>query len=144
MFSIAGKMMRMRSSLSKSFLFFIAVSFTYPPLSFSNPWGKDADMAIPCSVPLYRPSSLPSPSTPLVAFGEVCIKFHQNVISPADGPRSNFIPSSSQYTLDGIRKYGFFYGCLLGFDRLMRENDDPWMYRKTLGPHGLIKYDPVR
>jgi putative component of membrane protein insertase Oxa1/YidC/SpoIIIJ protein YidD len=72
------------------------------------------------------------------------IGFHQRVISPADGPRSHFIPSSSQYTLNAMRKYGFFQGVAMGCDRLMRENKDPWIYRLTLDQEGkLIKYDPV-
>jgi hypothetical protein len=67
------------------------------------------------------------------------------VISPADGPRSHFIPSSSQYTLDAMRKYGFFNGFILGCDRLMRENKEEWVYRTTKDGAGKgIKFDPVR
>ncbi|MEI8125885.1 MAG: membrane protein insertion efficiency factor YidD [Parachlamydiaceae bacterium] len=108
----------------------------------ADPWGKDADIAphkIECS---YTEKHC---ATPLFGeIGEVLIKFHQEVISPADGPRSNFIPSSSQYTLDAMRKYGFFQGVAMGCDRLMRENKDPWVYRITLdGGGNAIKYDPV-
>ena len=82
---------------------------------------------------------------PLVAFARVAIGFHKNVISPADGPRSHFRPNSSGYTLEAIEKYGFFKGWLLGCDRLMRENNDPWVYRTIeLNDCNLItKYDPV-
>lgn len=85
-------------------------------------------------------------ATPLLgAAAEKIIEFHQQVISPADGPRSHFIPSSSQYMLDAIREYGFFCGFPMGCDRLLRENNDPWVYRKTLDGSGApIKYDPVR
>lgn len=107
----------------------------------AEPWGKDADLAS------YRPSSSSPSSCPtpfLGKFAEVMIGFHQDVISPADGPRSNFIPSSSQYTLDAMRKYGFFQGFIMGCDRLMRENKDPWVYRLTLDGAGTpIKYNPV-
>jgi putative component of membrane protein insertase Oxa1/YidC/SpoIIIJ protein YidD len=66
------------------------------------------------------------------------------VISPADGPRSHFIPSSSQYTLDAINRYGLLSGISMGCDRLMRENEDPWVYRWTRDGAGkLIKYNPV-
>lgn len=133
----------LRLCVSAPLRLILVLTILFPQLALANPWGKDADLAIPCSVPCEIPYHSQSLS-PLDRFGEVCIQFHQEVISPADGPRSNFIPSSSQYTLDGIRKYGFFKGCLLGFDRLMRENDDPWVYQKTIGPLGLIKYDPVR
>jgi uncharacterized protein len=108
----------------------------------ADPWGKDADLvkgrcAVPCCEQRCK--------TPVLGtFAEVMIKFHQNVISPADGPRSHFIPSSSQYTLDAMRKYGFFQGFSMGCDRLMRENKDPWVYRMTLDGAGkIIKYDPV-
>ncbi|MEX1012664.1 MAG: membrane protein insertion efficiency factor YidD, partial [Waddliaceae bacterium] len=75
---------------------------------------------------------------------EASIYFHQNVISPADGPRSHYFPSSSQYTLEAIRKYGFFKGVIYGCDRLMRENDDPWIYPEYMLPDcTTLKYDPV-
>lgn len=108
---------------------------------YGDPWGKDADLA-------YCP--LESISTPdregiFVVLSEILIGFHQNVISPCDGPRSHFKPSSSQYTLDAIHKYGFFRGFLLGCDRLMRENDEEWIYRTTRGNYNWeTKYDPVR
>lgn len=108
----------------------------------ANPWGKDADL-------IKKHGELSTCETkcqtPLLGkIAEVMIKFHQNVISPADGPRSHFIPSSSQYTLDAMRKYGFFKGFTMGCDRLMRENEDPWVYKFTLDPAGNpIKFDPV-
>jgi uncharacterized protein len=108
---------------------------------FAEPWGKDADLAH------SRPAthSTKSCSTPILGpLAEKLIHFHQNTISPADGPRSHYIPSSSQYTLNAIRRYGFFRGVAMGCDRLMRENDDPWVYRKTIDGHGWgIKLDPV-
>ncbi len=107
----------------------------------ADPWGKDADLASVC-----KQKSTPGKcSTPILGqFAETMIKFHQQVISPADGPRSNFKPCSSQYTLVAMRKYGFFRGFAMGCDRLMRENKDPWVYRVTLDNEGIpIKYDPV-
>lgn len=109
----------------------------------ANPWGKDADLVCfnantvdcevtPCQTPFFG------------QIAEALIYFHQNVISPADGPRSHFLPSSSQYALDAIRKYGFFRGFAMGCDRLMRENKDPWVYRTVLdGAGNRIKWDPV-
>lgn len=76
---------------------------------------------------------------------EVLIGFHQNVISPCDGPRSHFLPSSSQYTLDAMRKYGFFKGTTMGCDRLMRENNEEWVYQTGYNCAGQkMKLDPVR
>ncbi|KIC71045.1 membrane protein insertion efficiency factor YidD [Candidatus Protochlamydia amoebophila] len=114
-------------------------SFLFIAPLLSDPWGKDADLISP-------PFDVcPSSSSSLLAkLGMQAIRFHQEVISPADGPRSHFIPSSSQYTLNAMRKYGFFRGYTMGCDRLMRENDDPWIYRTILDPNGKsIKWDPV-
>lgn len=115
------------------------------PLSaFCDPWGKDADLVNP---PVWTGESLQaSCSTALFgSFAECAIKFHQEVISPADGPRSHFYPSSSQYTKEAMRKYGFFKGFSMGCDRLMRENSDAWIYRDcTLPGKVVLKYDPVR
>ncbi|WP_242678217.1 MULTISPECIES: membrane protein insertion efficiency factor YidD [unclassified Neochlamydia] len=84
-------------------------------------------------------------TTPLMgSLAESLIGFHQTIITPIDGPRSNYLPSSSQYTLDAMRKYGFFVGFSMGCDRLMRENDDPWIYPKVTDRQGyLLKYNPV-
>jgi uncharacterized protein len=109
---------------------------------FADPWGKDADLA---RKPKTKVCETPSqPPSLLARFGKRAIRFHQEVISPADGPRSHFIPSSSQYTLEAMSKYGFFQGYLMGCDRLMRENEEEWVYRKVRGPRDcLMKWDPV-
>ncbi|MCB1113650.1 MAG: membrane protein insertion efficiency factor YidD, partial [Chlamydiia bacterium] len=56
-----------------------------------------------------------------------------------------FFPSSSQYTLEAMRKHGFYKGFLMGCDRLQRENNQDWVYRKGVDGRGVeIKLDPVR
>jgi|GEM_PF-704463 len=108
-----------------------------------EPWGKDADIALKRTTIAKTAESC---KTPLVgAIGEAVITFHQTSITQCDGPRSNFRPSSSQYMLDAMRKYGFFEGFSMGCDRLIRENDDPWVYRTTLSEtQHFMKYDPVQ
>lgn len=120
----------------------VAIWFAF---AHSSPWGKDADL-----VDIGRSSregiccTSPVRISPLAGWGVRAIRFHQEVISPADGPRSHFIPSSSQYTLEAMKKYGFFRGYLMGCDRLMRENNDEWVYRHTLDGAGkTMKWDPV-
>lgn len=112
------------------------------PLTLSSdPWGKDSDLA--CKLTKNEKAILES--TPTISFSCALIRFHQNVISPADGPRSHYFPSSSQYTLEAIQTYGFIKGFILGCDRLMRENDDPWVYRKALTEDKrMLKYDPIK
>lgn len=111
----------------------------------ADPWGKDADLARSGA---NRPQRCPAPAccnTPILgAFAEVMIGYHNNVISPCDGPRSHYNPSSSYYTLESMRRYGFLQGWLMGCDRLLRENDEEWLYPKVLNGDGcMIKYDPV-
>lgn len=111
---------------------------------YAEPWGKDADLAASrkCCTPIPCGTKI---STPLLGpVAESLIWLHQNVITQIDGPRSNFIPSSSQYTLEAMRKYGFFQGFGMGCDRLMRENEEEWVYPKVLAPNGkLTKWDPI-
>lgn len=106
----------------------------------ANPWGKDADLA-------YWQKSQPQQvieSSGLEKLGETLIAFHQDYISHADGPRSHYFPSSSQYTREAIRKHGLLKGISMGCDRLMRENGDPWVYRTYTTPEGdVMKWDPV-
>lgn len=106
------------------------------------PWGKDADLAKQAYKCPQQNTQISSSF--LTSFGVKAIRFHQEVISPADGPRSHFIPSSSQYTLEAMKKYGFFKGYIMGCDRLMRENNDEWVYRHTKDGAGkIMKWDPV-
>ncbi len=73
------------------------------------------------------------------------IRFFQVYISPIDGPRSSYAPTSSQYTLEAIQKHGVFKGIAMGCDRLMRENGEVWMYDTIRTDEGLErKVDPVR
>ena len=74
---------------------------------------------------------------------EALIHFHQNVLSPVDGPRSHFRPSSSTYMLEAIHKYGFMKGFIMGCDRLLRENSDDWCYKTIESEGKLYKYNPV-
>jgi len=106
-------------------------------LNFSEPpWGQDADIT-------YIPEEHLKKQTLPQLISQSVIKFHQKVISPADGPRSHFYPSSSQYMFQAISKYGFLKGYIIGCDRLQRENSDEWVYRKILRYDNPIKYDPV-
>lgn len=106
------------------------------PLCAEDPWGKGSKLV---SKPYQRPEKHKT------FLGENLIWFHKKVISPADGPRSHHKPNSSQYTIDAMRKYGFFQGYFMGCDRLMRENEDPWIYRTVKDEKGeAFKWDPVK
>lgn len=130
----------MRFSFSFLILTIVLSSALNARPGYFEPWGKDSDLhysAPSTSTPPQRKRSL------FVQMAEQAILFHQNILSPVDGPRSHFRPSSSQYMLLAMRKYGFFEGFALGCDRLLRENSAEWVYQ-TIEENGkLIKYDPV-
>lgn len=104
---------------------------------FEEPWGKDTHLHIPA------PPSPPSKPSLGIKIAEAVIHFHQTVISPVDGPRSHFRPSSSQYMRLAMRHYGFFKGFIMGCDRLLRENDEKWVYRTVEEEGKTFKYDPA-
>ena len=103
---------------------------------FNEPWGKDAGLK------RREKIALPQESIPVKIASSV-IRFHQEVLSPVDGPRSHFRPSSSQYMHQAIHKYGFLKGYIMGCDRLLRENDEEWVYRKIEYDGRILKYDPA-
>jgi len=107
---------------------------------YFEPWGKDSDLKYDSPKTI---EAAPKASV-AVRSAEQIILFHQNVLSPVDGPRSHFRPSSSSYMLQSMQKHGFVMGFLMGCDRLMRENSDEWVYRKIESEGKIFKYDPIR
>lgn len=99
-----------------------------------EPWGKDE--ALVKGAVKKAPVVSYSPALYLICF-------HQQVLSEADGPRSHFVPSSSEYTRQAILYWGAGTGFLLGCDRLLRENNEEWLYRKKKIRCGYLKWDPV-
>ncbi|MDF2550589.1 MAG: hypothetical protein K0S07_1656 [Chlamydiales bacterium] len=103
----------------------------------ADPWGKDSDLISP-SPKRNEPKNLS------YQLAKKVIRFHQEWLSPTDGPRSHFYPSSSQYMLNAIEKHGLPLGFCLGCDRLMRENDEKWLYPTIILKGGnRLKLDPV-
>ena len=109
---------------------------------FFHPWGKDGALSYPKKKKASK-YDLPKNKSPLVYGMEKVVDFHQNVISPVDGPRSHFRPTSSRYMLLAMKRHGFIKGYLMGCDRLLRENTDPWVYRKREISGKVYKWDPT-
>jgi putative component of membrane protein insertase Oxa1/YidC/SpoIIIJ protein YidD len=102
------------------------------------PWGKDSELMY-----YEKDSELKKRDDLLSKAAEQVILFHQNVISPVDGPRSHFRPTSARYMLLSLRRYGFLMGYIKGCDRLLRENKDPWVYRTIVIGDTEYKWDPT-
>jgi hypothetical protein len=126
-----------------SFLIFSLLMHGNLPAQFSEspalPWGPDMEF-------LKEAKNLPKPALlrPAQKTCRSMIRFFQVYISPIDGPRSSFYPTSSQYALEAIQKYGVLKGITMGCDRLMRENKELWVY-PTTNKYGIErKLDPVR
>ena len=119
-------------------LFLLLPVFLHAMPGYIEPWGKDTDLKIP------EVKEIPPPPSFAIRVAEKVIRFHQDIISPVDGPRSHFRPTSSTYMLQSMKKHGFITGFWMGCDRLMRENSDEWVYRKIEKDGKLYKYDPVR
>jgi putative component of membrane protein insertase Oxa1/YidC/SpoIIIJ protein YidD len=108
---------------------------------YHEPWGKDSAVKLQnndCSKHSKAKASV------AVAVADQIIKFHQQVISPVDGPRSHYRPTSSRYMQLAMQRHGFIKGFVMGCDRLLRENKDPWVYRSIEIDGELFKYDPPR
>ena len=42
-----------------------------------------------------------------------------------------------------MHTYGFLKGYIMGCDRLLRENDEEWVYRTVHFDGRVLKYDPA-
>jgi uncharacterized protein len=104
---------------------------------FSEPWGRDSNLRMPSEQQVLKKPSLG------VRIANAIIRFHQTVINPVDGPRSHFRPTSSRYMQLAMQRYGFLKGFLMGCDRLLRENDEEWVYNTVEIEGRTFKYDPA-
>lgn len=116
-------------------IFFLSL-FSHP--GYFEPWGKDSDL-----IQRKTQKKEKSSSSIFTLAADKVIQFHQKVLSPVDGPRSHFRPTSSRYMQLAMQKYGFLRGYVMGCDRLLRENDEPWVYRTVTIDGKTYKYDPA-
>jgi len=121
-------------NISLFFLYFLA-NFSE---SAHEPWGIDKRLTEKKQIlaPVAIKSGLAQKAC------SASIHFFQNYISPIDGPRSTFYPTSSEYTRLMIMRHGALRGIALGCDRLMRENNEDWVYR-LVNKHGVLRKDDL-
>ncbi len=126
--------------LTLSLLFSKLSAMTFSE-SGKMPWGCDSDLL---SAKRERIENESHKHTIGQKTCRAMIRFFQNYISPIDGPRSSFYPTSSQYTLDAIERHGILQGIGMGCDRLLRENGELWIYDLTDNYGITRKVDPIR
>lgn len=120
-----------------NYLFLLLTISLFGSPGYYEPWGTDSTLLHPIKkkeVPQYSLG---------VELADLMIRFHQEVISPVDGPRSHYRPSSSRYMQLAMYRYGFLKGFVMGCDRLLRENDEKWVYRTVKIDDQFFKYDPA-
>jgi len=109
--------------------------FIFAKAGYFDPWGKDSEIK-------YQPKKKEVKKSSILAkAANKVIVFHQTVISPTTGPRSSFRPTSSRYMQLAMQRYGFFKGFIMGCDRLLRENNEEWVYRKVSIDNVEYKFD---
>jgi uncharacterized protein len=121
------------------FIFIFFSYFAHCEVGYVEPWGKDSSLS---KVQTHKKTK-PSSNHLLSNIANNVIVFHQKVLTPVDGPRSNFRPTSSRYMQLAIKRYGFLKGTLMGFDRLLRENDEKWVYKTIEIDNIKYKFDPA-
>ena len=62
------------------------------------------------------------------------LKFFQDYVSPADGPRCALYPTCSDYSLQAVRAHGLLRGVVMTFDRILHEPDE-----RRMRPPELIR-----
>ena len=83
-------------------------------------------------------------STPLsrsLAIGGV--RFYRHYISPVIGDRCPMYPSCSAYSIEAIKKHGFFIGIIMTADRLIHESDEMNLAPLIQIGDELRAWDPV-
>ena len=118
------------------FFFLLPLSLLAGP-GFFEPWGKDTELK-------KIPQKEEMKTGIAIAIADAIIRFHQDILSPVDGPRSHYRPTSSRYMQLAIHRYGLIKGYLMGCDRLLREDDEEWVYRKVEIDGRIFKYDPAK
>lgn len=122
-----------------SLILLLFSSILFSEVGYIEPWGKDSTLISKKN--LIPP--LPASQSFFTKIAEQVILFHQNVISPVDGPRSHFRPTSSRYMLLAMKRHGFIKGFVMGCDRLLREDKEEWVYRTIVIDGETFKWDPT-
>lgn len=76
--------------------------------------------------------------------GTWLIGIYRENISPVDGDRCPSLPSCSSYSLQAMKKHGFFIGWMMTVDRLIHEGKEETRVSPVVYSEGRWKiFDPV-
>jgi hypothetical protein len=76
--------------------------------------------------------------------GTWLIGIYRENISPVDGDRCPSLPSCSSYSLQAMKKHGFFIGWMMTVDRLIHEGTEETRVSPVVYSEGKWKiFDPV-
>jgi hypothetical protein len=76
--------------------------------------------------------------------GTWLVGIYRNHISPVDGDRCPSLPSCSSYSLQAMKKHGFFMGWMMTVDRLIHEGEEETRVSPVVYSEGQWKiFDPV-
>jgi hypothetical protein len=94
------------------------------------------------------PANMEAPSTTDHSgfnFGSWFVGFYRDNISPVDGDRCPSLPSCSTYSIQAMRKHGFFMGWMMTVDRLIHEGKGETRVSPVVYSEGKWKIlDPVQ
>jgi len=104
----------------------------FSPWDFNKPEAAQGQKADPDSM---------SPGARVLSWG---LRFYRETISQVDGERCQMYPSCSAYSLEAIKKHGFFLGYVMTADRLIHESNEMDNAPKIKLKNGKERYyDPV-
>jgi len=72
------------------------------------------------------------------------VRFYQRFISVFDGNKCPMFPSCSHYSLQCLKKHGFFIGWIMTCDRLLHEPDEMHIAPIVVINGTPLAYDPVQ
>jgi len=114
-------------------IFFISLATWIQASDFKGPWDKNNFQKIP-------PKTIDKKVNPLRSLVEA----YSIYISPIDGKDCPMYPSCSKYSVQCLKKHGFFLGWMMTCDRLFRCGRDELRLSPQIIVNGKFKwYDPL-
>jgi len=126
----------MRSLRLAVVFLFVALLVTGPPGGVSQARAQNPD--------IQTPSDDDRTGDTGFNLGTWLVGIYRDNISPVDGDRCPSIPSCSSYSLQAMKKHGFFIGWMMTVDRLIHEGEEETRVSPVVYSDGQWKiFDPV-